>query len=59
MGVASLFGLVPNGHAILLQLEVPLLLPGSRLDFPHHRPHQHGLKVVVSLDAWKRKQTLL
>lgn len=59
MGVAGLLGLVPDGHAVVLQLEVALLLPSARLDFPHYRPNQHGLEVVIHLDAWENSQFTL
>lgn len=51
VGVASLLGLVPDGHAVILQFEVALFLPGARLDFPHNCPNKHGLEVVIPLDA--------
>ena len=55
MGVASLLGLVPDGHAVVLQFEVALFLPGARLDFPHNRPNKHGPEVVIPLDAWNQE----
>ena len=51
VGVPGLLGLVPDGHAVLLQLEVALLLPGARLNLPHHRANNHGLEVVIALDT--------
>lgn len=51
VGVASLLGLVPDGHVVVLQFEVALFLPSTRLDFSHYRPHQHGLEVVIPPDA--------
>lgn len=51
VAVASLLRLVPDGHAVILQFEVALLLPATRFDFPHHCPHQHGLEVVIPLNA--------
>lgn len=29
VGIARFLGLVPDGHAVLLQLEIALLLPGA------------------------------
>lgn len=55
VGVASLLGLVPDGHAVVLQFEVALFLPGARLDFPHYCPNKHGLEVVIPLDAWNQE----
>lgn len=54
VGVASLLGLVPDSHAIILQFEVALLLPGTRFDFPHYSPNQHGLEVVIPPDTSKK-----
>lgn len=53
VGVASLLGLVPDGHAIILQLEVALLFPGTRFDFPQYGAYLHRLDVVVPPDTSK------
>lgn len=47
VGVAGLLGLVPDGHAVILQFEVALLFPGTRFDFPQYGAYQHRLEVVI------------
>lgn len=52
LNFACPLGLVPDGHAVILQLEVTLLLPALGLDFAHQRPLLHLLQRVCELDAW-------
>lgn len=51
VGVASLLGLVPDSHAVILQLEVALLFPGTRFDFPQYGAYLHRLDVVIPQDT--------
>ena len=57
VGIASLFTLVPDGGAVVLQAEVALLLPGAGFHFPHHGAHVHGLQVSIHLDTWTGGQS--
>lgn len=52
LSFACPLGLVPDGHAVFLQLEVTLLLPALGLDFAHQGPLLHLLQRVCELDAW-------
>lgn len=47
VGVAGLLGLVPDSRAVILQLEVALLFPGTRFDFPQYGADLHRLDVVI------------
>lgn len=51
MASARPSGLVPDRQAVLQQPEMPLLLPGTGLDFPQGGAGLHHLDVRVILDA--------
>lgn len=55
VGVAGLLGLVPDGHAVILQFEVALLFPGSRFNFPQYGAYQHRLEVVIPPETSRRE----
>lgn len=55
VGVAGLLGLVPDGHAVILQFEVALLFPGTRFDFPQYGAYQHRLEVVIPPETSRRE----
>lgn len=55
VGVAGLLGLVPDGHAVILQFEVALLFPGTRFDFPQYGAYQHRLEVVIPPETSKKE----